>query len=129
MSQPKQVNLGPLFTEIMAAAVWREKDEFPGSQAWADDIESVLAFLKTQGEFDRFRNRLSARERNGALAEARAGFYVHRKGFQILRWEPAGLDCLARDRQCVFGSRPGSVDCHGSATTLPGVLCADPVCR
>ena len=77
-------------------------DKFPAFQSWADDFESILAFLESQGEFDRFRNRLCARERYGALAEARAGFYFHRNGFQIPRWEPEEVPGVPGDLEIAW---------------------------
>jgi hypothetical protein len=57
---------------------------------WADEAERLFAFLQAQGVFEQFLPRLCAREREktAALAEARAGFFFHRNGFHILRWEP-----------------------------------------
>jgi hypothetical protein len=40
---------------------------------------------------------LCAKERDGALAEARAGFYFHRNGFQILKWEPEEVPGIPGD--------------------------------
>lgn len=88
MPPPKHVRLGAMTRTILDGAALRDKDEFPAHQAWADEVERVLAFLESQGQFVRFLPRLRAKERNAALAEARAGFYFHRNGFAILRWEP-----------------------------------------
>ena len=102
MPPPKHVTLGPRTRTILSEAVWRKKDAFPADQAWADEMESILAFLEAQGEFDRFRNRLRARERDGALAEARAGFYFHRNSFRVLRWEPEEVPGIPGDLEIVW---------------------------
>ncbi len=59
--------------------------------------------------FERFLPRLQARERKGALAEARAGFFFHRNGFRILCWEPVAvsnhhgdIEIQWRDNEPVF---------------------------
>lgn len=91
MPPPEHVTLGPLTRTVLDGAVWREQSLFPVSQVWADEVERVLAFLSAQGVFETFLPRLRAREseRDGALAEARVGFFFHRNGFRILQWEPA----------------------------------------
>jgi hypothetical protein len=88
---PENVKLGTLTRAIVDGAVWREKHPFPAHQAWADEIERILSFLQSQDQFGRFQSRLCAWERDGALAEARAGFYFHRNGFRILQWEPIAV--------------------------------------
>lgn len=91
MPPPSDVNLGSLTRSVLDGAVWRNESVFPAFQAWADEVECVLSFLAAQGIFDRFLKRLRAREYEGALAEARAGFFFHRNGFRILRWEPEAI--------------------------------------
>jgi hypothetical protein len=99
---PDHVNLGPMTRTILDGAVLRNKDEFPAHQAWADEVERVLAFLATQGQFERLLRRLRAKERNAALAEARAGFYFHRNGFQIVRWEPEAVPGIPGDLEIAW---------------------------
>jgi len=93
MTPPKHVKLGSRTRAIVEGAIPNESDEFPAHQAWADDVERVLAFLEMQGQFQRYLPRLRARakERDAALAEARAGFYFHQKNFSILQWEPVAV--------------------------------------
>ncbi|MBI4493210.1 MAG: hypothetical protein HY690_10510 [Chloroflexi bacterium] len=98
---PEKVALGRLTQVILDQAVWRAKDEFPAHQPWADELERILAFLEAQGQFERFRSRLYARERDGALAEARAAFYFHRNGFRILGWEPEEVPGIPGDIEVV----------------------------
>lgn len=87
---PDDVNLGPLTRTVLDGAVWREESKYPAFQVWADEAERLFAFLEAQGVFQQFLPRLRAREREktAALAEARAGFFLHRNGFRILCWEP-----------------------------------------
>lgn len=102
MPPPINVKLGTLTRAILDGAVWREKHPFPAHQAWADEIERVLAFLEMQGQFGRFQSRLRAWERDGAMAEARAGFYFHRNGFRILAWEPVAVAGIPGDIEIVW---------------------------
>lgn len=97
MPPPNKINLGPRTRAILSDAVWSEKSFFPGHQSWADEFEKILAFLEAQGQFERFYSRLRAKERDGALAEARAGFYFHRNGFKILKWEPEAVPRVPGD--------------------------------
>lgn len=90
MPPPREVSLGHMTQIVLDGAVWQQASEYPASQVWADEAERLFAFLETQQMFHRFLPRLRAREREmtSALAEARAGFFFHRNGFRILRWEP-----------------------------------------
>lgn len=101
MTAPRDVQLGPMTRSMLEGATWQQSSEFPAHQNWADDIERVLCFLVAQGVFERFLPRLRAREteRDGALAEARTGFFFHRNGFRILQWEPEAV-----------AGRPGDLD-------------------
>jgi hypothetical protein len=82
--------VGPLTRTVLDGAAWREESLYPATQVWADKAERIFAFLETQQVFPQFLTRLRAREREktAALAEARAGFFFHRNGFRISRWEP-----------------------------------------
>jgi hypothetical protein len=91
MSPPDDVRLGPLTRAVLNCAVSREESSFPASQVWADEVERVLSFLQVQSVFKVFLPRLRSREWEGALAEARAGFFLHRNGFRILGWEPVAV--------------------------------------
>ena len=111
MPPPDEVKLGPLTRTVLDGAVWRAESPYPASQVWADEAERLFAFLETQCVFDRFLSRLRAREREktAALAEARAGFFFHRNGFRILRWEPEDVagrpgdfDIQWRDAEPIF---------------------------
>lgn len=97
MPPPKDVKLGPLTRTIIDNAVWTSSSTFPSNQGWSDEFEKILTFLESQGQFKRFFSRLCARERDGALAEARAGFFFHRNGFQILKWEPEAMPGIPGD--------------------------------
>ena len=111
MPPPDKVKLGPLTRAILDKAEWRESSKYPAFQEWADEAERLFAFLQAQGIFERFLPRLCAREREktAAMAEARAGFFFHRNGFRILRWEPeevtgrpGDLDIQWRNSEAIF---------------------------
>ena len=111
MPPPDDVQLGSLTRSMLDGASWRGPSVFPASQNWADEVERVLCFLTTQGKFGHFLPSLRGREsqRDGALAEARTGFFFHRNEFKILAWEPeevAGrpgdLDIRWRDTEPIF---------------------------
>jgi hypothetical protein len=87
---PDVVNLGSLTRLMHSRSSWEPSSVFPSNQKWADEVERILCFLEVQGVLDVFLPRLCAREteRDGALAEARMGFFFARNGFDILRWEP-----------------------------------------
>lgn len=90
MPIPSHVQLGCSTQLIANGAAWRNKDDFPASQAWADEVEEVLTHLKVHGQFDRFlpRLRASITERDEALAEGRVSFFLSNLGFAITAWEP-----------------------------------------
>jgi hypothetical protein len=94
MPPPENITLGTLTRAVLDGAVWRDASAFPAFQAWADELERVFSFLEVQGMFERLLPRLRAREseRDGALAEARTGFFFSRNGFRILRWEPEAIN-------------------------------------
>jgi hypothetical protein len=75
---------------MLDRAAWRSTSVFPSTQKWADETERILSFLDVQDVLDDFLPRLCAREseRDGAMAEARAGYFFTRNGFRILVWEP-----------------------------------------
>jgi hypothetical protein len=92
MSTPLDVSIGPLSERICRGARWENADDFPSNQAWADVLERILRNLDSHGQFERFlpilRGKLS--QRDGALAEAHAAFYLSCSGFKIISWEPPG---------------------------------------
>jgi hypothetical protein len=91
---PTGVQLGPLTSTIRNGARWATQDQFPSDQIWADEVERVLTFAQAQGQFDHYLNKLrgNARQRNSALDELRAAFFVSSKGFPVVEWEPIGAD-------------------------------------
>ena len=111
MPPPDGVRLGPLTRAVLDGAVWRDASAFPAFQSWADEVERVLCFLEVQQMFKRFLPRLRAREseRDGALAEARTGFFFNRNGFRIMDWapeavkdRPGDMEIQWRDTEPVF---------------------------
>jgi hypothetical protein len=91
MASPPEVKLGPLTSQIAADARWLPQDEFPSRQNWADDVERLLEFLVTQGQFDALLPRLrdmNAEHRDATLAEIRVAKCLVDSGFEIIEWEP-----------------------------------------
>jgi hypothetical protein len=79
---------------VLDGAAWRGTSVYPASQPWADELERLLAFLAAQGQFERFLSRLRGKESQleGALAEIRLAYFLHRNGFAILEWEPVAVE-------------------------------------
>jgi hypothetical protein len=106
---PAGVQLGPLTSTIMNGAVWGNQDQFPSDQIWADEVEQVLSFAQTQGQFDHYLNRLRgrARQRSAAIAELRVAFHLSSEGFPVVGWESIG----ANNREGEFIIRtPSAID-------------------
>ena len=115
MPPPSSVRLGSITRSVLNRSCWSANSVFPATQDWADEVERVLSFLEAQTVLDDFLPRLAAREWEGALAEARAGFFFHRNGFRILRWEPEAvqgrpgdLEIRWRDTLPIFVELKGS---------------------
>jgi len=106
MSAPNHVTLGPLSAEVFEESVLRDKDDFPASQAWSDEIETLLVFLKKENQLGRFTPRLRARERDAALAEARAAYFFHLIGFSIREWEPEAVPGIPGDLEVTLPREP-----------------------
>jgi hypothetical protein len=61
---------------------------------WADEVERVLTFLESEGQFDRFLPRLrdqNGEHRNAALGEGRAALILNLLGFTFVGWEPEAI--------------------------------------
>jgi hypothetical protein len=68
-------------------------DEYPAHQEWADELERLLEFAVSQGQFKRFQDPISkgrAHQRDEALAELRTAFFLARNGSRITQWDPPG---------------------------------------
>jgi len=91
---PAHVRLGPLTQRLLSGPKWQESDSFPASQVWADDVESVLAFLDREGRLPAFldnnRKTPTPQHRDASLAEARAAYFLNQNCFRIVEWEPEG---------------------------------------
>jgi hypothetical protein len=83
---PANVKLGPLGAKLITDARWRNQDEYPAYQAFADELEHLLFFAKKQGQYSLYSSRLaaSARQRDAALDELRVGYHLDHSGFPIL---------------------------------------------
>lgn len=88
----KRPKIGTLTKTIFNGASWLGIDDFPSNQTWADEIEKILNFLESQGQFENYLPILRGKvtQRDGALAEARVAFFLHRNEFKILEWHPPG---------------------------------------
>lgn len=83
----------PLLHALAGMSRWAGTDDFPSCTEWADEHESWLQFLKTQGALDRYLPRLRElkEQRDEAFAEiAVAYFFGVKCGLSIVEWEPAG---------------------------------------
>lgn len=89
---PSDVRLGPLTMTIMEGSRWQWKDAFPSSQLFADEVEKILGYTLSQGQFEHYLGRLkgSANQRDAALADLRVAFFFHRNGFPVTQWRPIG---------------------------------------
>ena len=97
MSTTNHVKLGPLAVDVFGTSVLRDRDDFPASQVWANEIETLLLFLKAENQLERFVPRLRARERDAALAEVRAAYFFHLVGFLVCEWEPEAVPGIPGD--------------------------------
>jgi hypothetical protein len=111
MPPPENIVLGPLTRTVLDGATWREGSKYPAWQAWADELERLLAFLVSQHQFERFLPRFRGKESQleGALAEVRFAYFLHCNRFRITAWEPeavAGrpgdLEVIWRDSAPIF---------------------------
>lgn len=83
--------LGPHVERVTDGISWPEPDKFPAHQEAADDLERLFDWVERQGEFERMlpRLRARARERDGAIAEIRAAWFLESLGFKVVSWQPA----------------------------------------
>lgn len=88
MSYPEDITLGPLTRQIIEDSALSGKDDFPSSQECSDEVEAILRFIESHGEFDRFLPRLRSRNRQSCYAEIVAAYFFAQIGFDILTWEP-----------------------------------------
>ena len=110
MAPPAHIELGPLTRLVIEGARATHDDEYPAHQAWADELERLLAFLVARDQFDAFFTRLhglAGSHRMATLAEVRVAFFLARNGFEIRQWEPIAVP--GRPGDLTIGV-PGSVD-------------------
>jgi hypothetical protein len=83
--------LGPLTTLLKSEASWR--DEFPAWQVYADECETLLAFVKERDALSIFWPRLRAKQqqRDEALNEIRVAYFLHLLGYPVVDWEPVDV--------------------------------------
>ena len=90
---PPEVRLGPLTLSVLNSARWKDEDQYPAFQVYADECETLLEFARAQGQFDRYLGDLTAsrRQRNAASAELRVAYHLDQNGFEVIKWKPVGL--------------------------------------
>lgn len=126
MPPPSSIKLGPLTAAVLDRAVWREKSVFPAHQEWADEAERVLSFLESHAVLETLMSRLTAREWEGAFAEARAAFFFHRNGFRVIKWEPEAVPGRPGDFEIQWRDTPAIfVEVKGPG--WEGELCDDEI--
>jgi hypothetical protein len=101
--------LGTLTQRLLSGPKWQGADRFPASQVWADDIESVMAFMDRESRLPAFlamnQKARTPQHRDASLAEARGSYFLNQNGFRILEWEPQGEGTTKGE---VLVSYPGS---------------------
>src|SRR5262245_12508218 len=92
--------MSPHLERMAAGASWRAFDLFPANQAMATDPERLFAWTDRQGQFEQFLPRLQSlpKERDGAIAEIRAAWFLGQLGFKVIEWHPIVAN---RRRDCV----------------------------
>jgi len=87
-----QVSFGPLTRRVVEGAEWT--DQYPDTQAWADECEQLLAFAQSHDVFGDYLSRLQGdkRQRDAALAEIRVARFLAVNGYrpQTDTWKPNG---------------------------------------
>ncbi len=85
------VKLGSRAGGLFSLVPWT--DDYPASQEWADELETLLDFCDSRGQLHRFLNRIGTprnKQSYAALSELRVALFLHRSGFPIMAWEPPG---------------------------------------
>src|ERR1035437_587065 len=85
------VKLGSRAGGLFSPVPWT--DDYPASQEWADELETLLEFCDSQGQLARFLPKLRIprnKQRDATLSELRVALFLHRSGFPIAAWEPPG---------------------------------------
>ena len=85
------VKLGSIASKLFSPPRWT--DYYPSSQAWADELELLLQFATSHRQIENFLPRLNTprkNQRDEALNELRIAFFLHRRGFPVVAWEPLG---------------------------------------
>lgn len=87
-----RIKIGPLVNAIFRKAKWLNAVTFPSDQAQADELEKLLSHLDSHKQLNRYSSMLCARieQKDSALAEVRASYFLNLKGFSIVSWEPKG---------------------------------------
>ena len=104
---PSDVRLGKLSSELINNAKWKDQDQYPSFQGFADELEALLTFAQDQNVLTRYLPKLKAglRQRDASLDELRVAYYLDQSGLHIAEWEPVGL-----------GTREGEYLVYGPST-------------
>lgn len=84
-----------LIETIKLGSRWKDKDAFPSTPEWSQEVENWLLFLKEQGQFERFLPRLkdAPSKRDETLSEISAAYFICKiKACPIVEWEPKGTN-------------------------------------
>jgi hypothetical protein len=86
--------IGTLTQQFMSGATWSGKDDFPGLQPMADDVENVLKFLDEEKILNEFslqaKKQPTPSKRDELFAEARAAYFLYINGFKVSGWHTKG---------------------------------------
>jgi len=85
----RNVKFGPLTNRLVHEALW--EDPYPAWQGYANECESLLGFLRANGELGRFWPRLCGSrrtQRDEALNEVRVAYLLNSIGYPVVTWEP-----------------------------------------
>ena len=100
--QPQHVIIGPLTQRLLDSSTWKPHNQFPAHQAWADEFECALEFLREEDVLDSFVHRLKLGER-GVWAEVWAAFYFSKNRFIVSQWEPEYVPNHPGDLEITLG--------------------------
>ena len=84
------MELGPRTRKLVSGSRW--KDDYPAKQEYADELETLLNFLESQGQCRSYIGRLEGpnKQRNAALMELRVALHLDRSGYPVVKWSPLG---------------------------------------
>src|SRR5258708_5501507 len=92
MLKPGSQLLGPVARSLISTVRWTDK--YPAWDDFAEELDTLLLFAKSQGRLSHFVPRLESRntQRHAALNELRVAYFLHQNRFPVKEWEPPGLN-------------------------------------